>query len=92
MRLGIAGNSSPARTYPWRGVKYTVGAVACDHFGVNAKIADPEVADEEVRTVTVKDVYWKDALPVYVTANLKSGDPTKADCRNLTPSEPSPIR
>src|SRR5205085_2199629 len=50
-----------------------------DHFGVHAKMANPEVVDEELRTVTVKEVYWKDALPAYVTENLKTGDPTNAD-------------
>jgi hypothetical protein len=52
---------------------------ATDHFGVHAKIANPEVADEELRTVTVKEVYWKDTLPADVTKNLKGGDPTNAD-------------
>jgi hypothetical protein len=48
-----------------------------DHFGANAKIDNPVVADEELRSVTVKDAYWKDALPKYVV--MKNGDPTKAD-------------
>jgi transglutaminase-like putative cysteine protease len=48
-----------------------------DHFGTNAKISNPEVPEEELRAVTVKEAYWKDALPKYVS--LKGGDPTKGD-------------
>jgi hypothetical protein len=48
-----------------------------DHFGANAKIANPEVGVEELQTVTVKEAYWKDALPKYV--GMKGADPTKAD-------------
>jgi hypothetical protein len=50
-----------------------------DHFGTNANIPNPAVADEELRAVTVNEVYWKDALPANVRASLKNGDPTNAD-------------
>ena len=50
-----------------------------DHFGTKAKILNPEVRDEELRAVTVKDVYWKDALPASIQASMKNGDPTNAD-------------
>jgi hypothetical protein len=48
-----------------------------DHFGTNARIANPPVELEELRLVTVKEAYWKDELPKYV--GIKGGDPTKAD-------------
>jgi len=48
-----------------------------DHFGARAAIANPNVEDEELRLVTVKEAYWKDALPKYVI--LQGGDPTKSD-------------
>jgi hypothetical protein len=48
-----------------------------DHFGTRAAIANPKVEDEELRSVTVKEAYWKDALPKNV--NLPRGDPSKAD-------------
>jgi hypothetical protein len=48
-----------------------------DHFGANAKIANPEVGPEELQAVTIKEAYWKDALPKYV--GMKGGDPTQAD-------------
>jgi hypothetical protein len=48
-----------------------------DHFGANAKIANPEVGQEELQAVTVKEAFWKDALPKYVM--IKGGDSTKAD-------------
>jgi hypothetical protein len=47
-----------------------------DHFGVHAKIPNPEVKDEELRTVTVNEVYWKDALPVAAQSEVKNGDPS----------------
>jgi hypothetical protein len=50
-----------------------------DHFGVHAKIANPEVKDEELRAVTVKEAYWRDALPAAIQATLKNGDPTNPD-------------
>jgi transglutaminase-like putative cysteine protease len=48
-----------------------------DHFGANAKIANPDVPIEELQTVTIKEAYWKDVLPKYV--GMKGADPTKAD-------------
>jgi hypothetical protein len=50
-----------------------------DHFGARAKIANPQVTNEELRAVTVKEVYWKDTLPAPVRAALKNGDPTDPD-------------
>ena len=50
-----------------------------DHFGTMAKIPNPEVTDEELHAVTVKDVYSKDALPAFIKASMKNGDPTQAD-------------
>ena len=50
-----------------------------DHFGVRTKVANPAVNDEELRTVTVKEVYWKDALPAAVQAAMKHGDPANSD-------------
>jgi hypothetical protein len=50
-----------------------------DHFGEHAKIANPEVKDEELRSVTVKEVYWNDGLPAAVAAGMKNGDPTHPD-------------
>jgi hypothetical protein len=67
-----------------------------DHFGAQAKIANPEVRDEELRAVTIKDVYWKDALPAAVRAAMKSGDPTNADffigIRECIPHYPNQMR
>jgi hypothetical protein len=37
------------------------------------------VAAEELRAVTIKEAYWKDALPANVRANMKNGDPTNPD-------------
>jgi hypothetical protein len=34
-----------------------------DHFGSKAKIESPPVSDEELRTVTVKEAYWKTHCP-----------------------------
>ena len=48
-----------------------------EHFGAKAKIANPAVGEEELRAVTVKEAYWKDELPKYVS--MKGGDPTGAD-------------
>jgi hypothetical protein len=48
-----------------------------DHFGSKAKIENPEVANAELRAVTVKEAYWKNALPKYVV--MKTPDPTKPD-------------
>ena len=50
-----------------------------DHFGVKAAIANPEVAHEELRAVTIKEAYWKDDLPSAIRANMKNGDPTNPD-------------
>jgi hypothetical protein len=50
-----------------------------DHFGAHAKIANPEVKDEELRAVTVREAYWKDALPAAIQAVMKNGDPTNPD-------------
>jgi hypothetical protein len=71
-------------TYPAAGPKlssqnpYRLLSVS-DYFGTKAKIANPEVADEELRAVTVKDVYWKEELPAMIAKSMKNGDPTKAD-------------
>jgi len=50
-----------------------------DHFGAHANVANPEVSNEELRTVTVKEIYWKEALPPSARAGLKNGDPTNPD-------------
>src|SRR5581483_2617042 len=50
-----------------------------DHFGGKARIANPAVEEEELRTVTIKEVYWKDGLPANVKSALKGGDPTNPD-------------
>ncbi|MDR3702811.1 MAG: transglutaminase domain-containing protein [Candidatus Sulfopaludibacter sp.] len=50
-----------------------------DRFGARARIANPPVADEELRSVTVKEAYWKAALPGAAQATLKEGDPTNPD-------------
>jgi hypothetical protein len=47
-----------------------------DHFGVHANISNPAVKDEELRAVTVKEVYWRAALPVTVTAAMGKSDPS----------------
>ena len=44
-----------------------------DHFGEYAEISNPEVKDEELRTVTVKEAYWRDALPAAVQSAVKNG-------------------
>jgi hypothetical protein len=68
-----AGGLELSQLNPYRLLKVS------DHFGAHAKIPDPEVKDEELRTVTVNEVYWKDALPVAVHTVMKSGDATNAD-------------
>jgi outer membrane translocation and assembly module TamA len=50
-----------------------------DHFGAHAKIANPEVKDEELRAVTVREAYWKNALPAAIQAVMKNGDPANSD-------------
>lgn len=62
---------------PYRLVKVS------DHFGARATIANPEVANEELRSVTVKEVYWQDALPADIEAFVKRfrkpGNPRNPD-------------
>jgi hypothetical protein len=41
------------------------------HFGSQSRIANPAVADEELRKVTVVETYWKDALPAAISTLLK---------------------
>jgi hypothetical protein len=50
-----------------------------DHFGGKAAIPNPEVTDEELRAVTIKEAYWKDELPAVIRKNMKNGDPTNPD-------------
>jgi hypothetical protein len=54
-----------------------------DHFGARATIANPEVANEELRSVTVKEIYWQNALPADIEAFVKRfrkpGNPKNPD-------------
>jgi len=47
-----------------------------DHFGRYFKTSNPEVNDEELRTVTVKEAYWRDALPAAVRPAVTNDDPS----------------
>jgi hypothetical protein len=54
-----------------------------DHFGARARIDNPAVKDEELRAVTVREVYWQDALPADIEAFVKRfrkpGNPRNPD-------------
>jgi hypothetical protein len=54
-----------------------------DHFGAQARIDNPAVKDEELRAVTVREVYWQDALPADIEAFVKRfrkpGNPRNPD-------------
>ena len=47
-----------------------------DHFGSHANIPNPEVDNDELKKVTISELYWKNALPAAVSS---TNDPTGSD-------------